>query len=214
MPIDFGGVSDMLSWDFSCLRKYTSEQRQLDCDVGHHLSCDCTAGLCHKYVVPPLSSDVIQLTFFGFSNNLRDVSEIGAKCMTTSLFVFPRIRIGHFSSFISDFRVWEWSICRLTFETQRYLQRLFTFGLALSAVIDVIITTSICYYLRGSRTGYSRFVLPSCLLQMMTIVKSMDDVVHRLLLYTINNGVLTTFASLLAMVFVSPHEDQDRFREC
>ena len=30
----------------------------------------------------------------------------------------------------------------------------------------------------------------------------MDDVVHRLLLYTINNGVLTTFASLLAMVFV------------
>ncbi|EJD07970.1 uncharacterized protein FOMMEDRAFT_101388 [Fomitiporia mediterranea MF3/22] len=79
------------------------------------------------------------------------------------------IRLQSFKAFIRDFR---W---------------LFTFGLSLSCIIDVIITSSLCYYLQGNRTGYS----------------SIDDVLHRLLLYTINNGLLTTFASMLAMVFAA-----------
>ncbi|KAH8115394.1 hypothetical protein DFH11DRAFT_1507892 [Phellopilus nigrolimitatus] len=91
-----------------------------------------------------------------------------------SMFIWPpRIRLKHFSLFIQKFR---W---------------LFTFGLALSCIIDALITSSLCYYLQGSRTGYS----------------SIDDIIHRLLLYTINNGLLTSFASMLAMIFAAamPH---------
>ncbi|KLO06657.1 hypothetical protein SCHPADRAFT_837763 [Schizopora paradoxa] len=84
-----------------------------------------------------------------------------------------RLRLKHFSSFISDFR---W---------------LFTFGLALSALIDVIITGTLCYYLRSSVTGYS----------------SIDDIIHRIILYTINNGLFTCLASLIDMVCAAsmPH---------
>ncbi|KAL5483127.1 hypothetical protein ACEPAI_8356 [Sanghuangporus weigelae] len=97
------------------------------------------------------------------------IVRIGSAFTTT----VQMIRLKRFSIFIRDFR---W---------------LFTFGLALSSVIDLIITSALCYYLQGNRTGYS----------------SIDDVIHRLLLYTINNGLLTTFASLLAMVFAAamPH---------
>lgn len=83
------------------------------------------------------------------------------------------LRLKHFTIFITDFR---W---------------LFTFGLALSSIIDVIITFSLCYYLRSSVTGYS----------------SIDDVIHRITLYTINNGLLTCLASLIDMVCAAsmPH---------
>lgn len=37
-------------------------------------------------------------------------------------------------------------------------QWLFTLGLALSALIDVIITGALCYYLQSNRTGYSKCV--------------------------------------------------------
>ncbi|OCB85113.1 hypothetical protein A7U60_g7738 [Sanghuangporus baumii] len=94
------------------------------------------------------------------------IVRIGSAFTTT----VQMIRLKRFSIFIRDFR---W---------------LFTFGLALSSVIDLIITSALCYYLQGNRTG-------------------IDDVIHRLLLYTINNGLLTAFASLLAMVFAAamPH---------
>ncbi|KAI5120287.1 hypothetical protein M0805_005344 [Coniferiporia weirii] len=97
------------------------------------------------------------------------VIRLGSALTTTG----QMIRLGHFSTFIKGFR---W---------------LFTFGLALSCLIDLLITSSLCYYLQGNRTGYSR----------------VDDVLHRLLLYTINNGLLTTFASFLAMIFAAslPH---------
>jgi len=94
---------------------------------------------------------------------------LGSALTTTS----QMIRLKHFSSFISDFR---W---------------LFTFGLALSALIDVIITGTLCYYLRTSVTGYS----------------TMDDIIHRIILYTINNGLFTCVASLIDMVCAAsmPH---------
>ncbi|THH04858.1 hypothetical protein EW145_g5217 [Phellinidium pouzarii] len=85
------------------------------------------------------------------------VVRLGSALTTTS----QMIRLGQFSTFIKDFR---W---------------LFMFGLALSCVIDVLITSALCYYLQGNRTGYA----------------NLDDVIHRLLLYTFNNGY---FNSLLA----------------
>ncbi|EJD07968.1 uncharacterized protein FOMMEDRAFT_150579 [Fomitiporia mediterranea MF3/22] len=83
------------------------------------------------------------------------------------------IRLGHYSTFIREFR---W---------------LFTAGLALSCFIEILLTSSLCYYLQINRTGYS----------------TMDEIIHRLLMYTVSNGLITTFASLLAMLFAAtmPH---------
>jgi len=94
---------------------------------------------------------------------------LGSALTTTA----QMLRLKHFSLFISEFR---W---------------LFTFGLALSALIDVIITGALCYYLRTSRTGYS----------------SIDDIIHRIILYTINNGLFTCLASLIDMICAAsmPH---------
>ncbi|KAL5483128.1 hypothetical protein ACEPAI_8357 [Sanghuangporus weigelae] len=77
------------------------------------------------------------------------------------------IRLGRFSAFINGFR---W---------------LFTFGLALSCVIEILLTSSLCYYLRVNRSGHS----------------TMDEIIHKLLIYSISNGILTTFGSFLAMLF-------------
>lgn len=40
----------------------------------------------------------------------------------------------------------------------------------------------------------------------LTITCSIDDVIHRIILYTINNGVLTGVASIVDMICVSPFE--------
>lgn len=97
------------------------------------------------------------------------VVRLGSALTTTS----QMLRLKHFTVFIDQFR---W---------------LFTFGLALSCIIDVIITGALIHYLRSSVTGYS----------------SIDDTIHRIILYTINNGLLTAFASLLDMICAAsmPH---------
>ncbi|KAL5512599.1 hypothetical protein ACEPAG_3252 [Sanghuangporus baumii] len=77
------------------------------------------------------------------------------------------IRLGRFSAFVNGFR---W---------------LFTFGLALSCVIEILLTSSLCYYLQVNRSGHS----------------TMDEIIHKLLIYSISNGILTTLGSFLAMLF-------------
>ncbi|KAL5504744.1 hypothetical protein ACEPAH_7407 [Sanghuangporus vaninii] len=79
------------------------------------------------------------------------------------------IRLGRFSVFIDDFR---W---------------LFTFGLALSCAIEILLTSSLCYYLQVNRSGHS----------------TMDEIIHKLLIYSVSNGVLTTLGSFLAMLFAA-----------
>ncbi|VDC07742.1 unnamed protein product [Peniophora sp. CBMAI 1063] len=60
----------------------------------------------------------------------------------------------------------------------------FTLGLALSATLDVLITAAMFYYLQMSRTGFER----------------MDHLIDTLLLYTFNNGALTSVATIAALV--------------
>ncbi|KII93003.1 hypothetical protein PLICRDRAFT_121529 [Plicaturopsis crispa FD-325 SS-3] len=67
--------------------------------------------------------------------------------------------------------------------TQSYAW-IFTIGLALSSVIDVFIAASLCYFLRHSRTGHS----------------SLDHVLDKLMLYTLETGLLTCAATVVAML--------------
>lgn len=60
----------------------------------------------------------------------------------------------------------------------------FTTGLSLSAVIDVLITSFMCYHLRKRREQFS----------------SLNQVLDTLILYAFENGVLTTVAALVSLI--------------
>ncbi|KZT22683.1 hypothetical protein NEOLEDRAFT_1180759 [Neolentinus lepideus HHB14362 ss-1] len=61
---------------------------------------------------------------------------------------------------------------------------IFTLGLATSAAVDILIAASLCYYLRRNRTGFS----------------NMDHVIDTIMLYTINNGSLTSLATVISLI--------------
>lgn len=60
----------------------------------------------------------------------------------------------------------------------------FTLGLTLSALLDILVAGSLCYYLRKNRNGFS----------------SMDAVINTLTFYTVQNGSLTFVATLIALI--------------
>ncbi|KAF8261774.1 hypothetical protein EI94DRAFT_761141 [Lactarius quietus] len=60
----------------------------------------------------------------------------------------------------------------------------FTLGLSLSSVADVIITFGMCFYLHESRHGLG----------------TMDKVVGSIIVYTINNGALTCVSTIVSMI--------------
>ncbi|KZT73444.1 hypothetical protein DAEQUDRAFT_762344 [Daedalea quercina L-15889] len=65
----------------------------------------------------------------------------------------------------------------------------FTLGLTLSALLDILVASSLCYYLRKRRSAFA----------------SMDAIINTLTFYTIQNGSLTfvtTFISLILWVTV------------
>ncbi|EPQ59990.1 hypothetical protein GLOTRDRAFT_97407 [Gloeophyllum trabeum ATCC 11539] len=68
---------------------------------------------------------------------------------------------------------------------------IFTLGLATSAAVDVLIAVSLCYFLRSNRTGFG----------------SMDYVIDTIMLYTINNGSLTSISTIISLVcwLAMPH---------
>jgi hypothetical protein len=76
------------------------------------------------------------------------------------------IRLGTFTRFKKEFR---W---------------VFTLGLAFSSAVDLIITVSLCYYLRSSRSSSL----------------SMNDVIDQLILYTFENGSITCAATIISMI--------------
>jgi len=84
-------------------------------------------------------------------------------CVTTA----EMIRLKSFKEFSEQFR---W---------------VFTLGLALSSSVDVLITITLCYKLRSSRTGS----------------RSLDNVIDSLVLYSFENGSLTCAGTVLSMIF-------------
>ncbi|TFK56308.1 hypothetical protein OE88DRAFT_226 [Heliocybe sulcata] len=67
----------------------------------------------------------------------------------------------------------------------------FTLGLCCAATLDILITVSLCWYLTQSRTGIS----------------SMDQIVDAIMVYTINNGILTCVCTVISLIcwVVMPH---------
>ncbi|EGN93574.1 hypothetical protein SERLA73DRAFT_189277 [Serpula lacrymans var. lacrymans S7.3] len=62
----------------------------------------------------------------------------------------------------------------------------FTLGLALSSLVDVLIAVFLCHSLRGSRKASSN--------------SSMDHVINSVILYTFENGSITCTATIVSMV--------------
>ncbi|PCH43519.1 hypothetical protein WOLCODRAFT_138390 [Wolfiporia cocos MD-104 SS10] len=69
---------------------------------------------------------------------------------------------------------------------------LFTLGLVLSTALDIMITGSLCTYLRKSRHGGSG---------------RLDQILNSVTLYTVENGMVTCIATVLSLIFwlVKPH---------
>jgi len=70
-------------------------------------------------------------------------------------------------------------------EFAKHFRWLFTLGLALSSIVDVLITVTLCYKLRSSRTGSSA---------------GMDTIIDSLVLYTFETGTLTCAGTILSMI--------------
>jgi len=97
------------------------------------------------------------------------VLRLCSACVTTA----EMIRLKSFISFSQQFR---W---------------VFTLGLALSSSADVLITVTLCYKLRSSRTGSL----------------SIDNIIDSLVLYTLENGSFTCAGTVLSMIcwLTMPH---------
>ncbi|KAH9021161.1 hypothetical protein EDB85DRAFT_437605 [Lactarius pseudohatsudake] len=67
----------------------------------------------------------------------------------------------------------------------------FTLGLALSSVADMIITFGMCFYLQESRQGLG----------------TMDKVIGSIIVYTVNNGAITCVSTIVSMIcwLTMPH---------
>ncbi|KAJ7806155.1 hypothetical protein B0H14DRAFT_2876759 [Mycena olivaceomarginata] len=64
-------------------------------------------------------------------------------------------------------------------------------SLALAVITDVLVAASLSYYLHTSRSGIERT----------------DTLINRLLVYTINNGILTSIFDIITLVFVTAEVD-------
>jgi len=62
---------------------------------------------------------------------------------------------------------------------------MFTLGLAISSIIDVVITFGMCFYLQENRRGFGKT----------------DEVIDAIIVYTINNGTLTCLSTIASMIF-------------
>lgn len=62
---------------------------------------------------------------------------------------------------------------------------LFTTGLSISAVLDFLIALALIVYLQKSRTGW----------------QAMDQVIDAIVLYTVENGLLTSIFAVLSLIF-------------
>ncbi|KAK7054510.1 hypothetical protein VNI00_003708 [Paramarasmius palmivorus] len=95
-----------------------------------------------------------------------------------------------FRTYLADtIRIYEsHSIAALT-ESQTVALSLSTF--ALTVVIDAICTAALSYYLHTNRSG----------------IKSTDTIITKLIIYTINNGALTTAVIIAIMIFLRLRPD-------
>jgi len=68
---------------------------------------------------------------------------------------------------------------------KKHYSWVFSLGLGLSSTVDVLITASLCYFLRASRTKSTK----------------LNTIIDSLFLYTVENGAITSAATILSMIF-------------
>ncbi|KAL5524111.1 hypothetical protein ACEPAG_8284 [Sanghuangporus baumii] len=72
-----------------------------------------------------------------------------------------------------------------TFEAWTHQVRwIFTAGLAIAVLCDILITGSLCYWLHGSRNG----------------VHGMNEIIDKIILYSVENGMLICLASIASLI--------------
>ena len=74
-------------------------------------------------------------------------------------------------------------------------QYIFTLGLATSAVVDLLITATLCYYLRRKRPEFARYDVQQRRNHLsLTELCRVNHMIDALTLYTVENGMLTWYA--------------------
>ncbi|KAF9812705.1 hypothetical protein IEO21_06052 [Rhodonia placenta] len=108
--------------------------------------------------------------------------------VTAPIVIMATTRVA--ADFCSSFG--DWIRLGSYFEFYTHYRWLFTLGLVLSTVVDIIITSSLCLYLRKSRHGGTG---------------RLDHILNSVTLYTIENGMMTCIGTVLSLVFwiVKPH---------
>jgi hypothetical protein len=99
--------------------------------------------------------------------------------VTTPIVVLAFIRLG--SALATTIEMIMWGQYK-TFTA--HVGYLFTLGLAVSSLLDILITTCLLYYLRKARTGFS----------------SMDQIIDSLSLYAVENGLATCLVTIVSLV--------------
>ncbi|EIW75864.1 hypothetical protein CONPUDRAFT_76917 [Coniophora puteana RWD-64-598 SS2] len=124
------------------------------------------------------------------------ICEKGKYWVTISLIVLAFTRLGRWTPIpvrnvrLTAFTALGWVNGILAFSSVTWLEfRESAFGTIisswfLSAVVDILIAVSLSFYLYGRRTGMSRT----------------DNIINRLLMYTINTGALTSIGAILVPV--------------
>lgn len=65
-------------------------------------------------------------------------------------------------------------------------------GLSVAVALDVFVTAGLSYYLRKSKTGFSRCdQIFEHLTHISDIADSMNDIIDSLVLYTVETGIIT-----------------------
>ncbi|KAH7920943.1 hypothetical protein BV22DRAFT_1039232 [Leucogyrophana mollusca] len=89
------------------------------------------------------------------------------RLLAASISMGEMIHLKRYTDFVKPFPSW-----------------VFTLGLALSALVDIVITTFLCYFLRKNRT----------------LISSTNRIIDLLTLYTVQNGSITCAAAIASLI--------------
>ncbi|KAF8844201.1 hypothetical protein BDN67DRAFT_1008347 [Paxillus ammoniavirescens] len=98
------------------------------------------------------------------------------RLVAASVSLAEMIRLKHYSAFVRPFPSW-----------------VFTSGLFLSAVVDIVITTSLCYLLRSNRSSIASLLT-------RVSVSSTNHIIDVLTLWTVRNGSVTCLAAIASLI--------------
>jgi hypothetical protein len=75
-----------------------------------------------------------------------------------------------------------------------------TTGLVLSVVTDLLVTSTLCFFLSRYRTGFTYVLLYFSDLGLRWLICRTDTIVDKIIQWTIQTGAMTTLVGILSMV--------------